>query len=604
MGMIMGRLGEYGQAVAYLEQVLYNFPGTLSARRAAVERLRVLYAGGEPEEAVLLAESAFGYNLPRKEYVLAALTTGDAYMALQIPEAAYDSYLKAYSRAGSERRDSEIVPRVRAAVSQFSQRQLRREIDGTQERFPAAILLYQLGLSYEGEGRFGEAIAVLSQFLDRFPGHLLAEDARERVEAIEAAGYGDEIRIGCLLPLTGRYERFGRRVLNGVELAMSLSEEDGNGALPPVTLMVADTASDPDKTAAALRELDRNRVTLVIGPLATAKSAAAAAQESGIPIIVLTQEDGLPAAGSYVFRNFITPRLQVEALADYAYERLGVRRYAMLYPDEPYGSAFMHLFWDALLAREASVTGLEKYDPAHTDFSDSIKKLVGLYYELPEDIREKEQEGPVTPESPFPGGIRGERGSHEGGGGEAGPWRGAVQALLPEGVMDPEPEEEKEPEPVVDFGAVFIPDSSEKAGLIIPQLAYYDIEGIVPMGTHLWHSERFIRMAPRHVQGAVCPSGFFPESPKRPVRRFVSAYGETYGEKPEFLEAIGYDTARMAIALMRNAKYLGRHYVAQELKRMPPYEGVTGSTWFDAEGEGVKELYLLKVSGTRFVEVK
>jgi outer membrane protein assembly factor BamD (BamD/ComL family) len=49
MGMIMGRLGEYGQAVAYLEQVLYNFPGTLSARRAAVERLRVLYAGGEPE---------------------------------------------------------------------------------------------------------------------------------------------------------------------------------------------------------------------------------------------------------------------------------------------------------------------------------------------------------------------------------------------------------------------------------------------------------------------------------------------------------------------------------------------------------------------------
>jgi len=35
---------------------------------------------------------------------------------------------------------------------------------------------------------------------------------------------------------------------------------------------------------------------------------------------------------------------------------------------------------------------------------------------------------------------------------------------------------------------------------------------------------------------------------------------------------------------------------------MPAHNGVTGRSWFDASGDVVKELYLLKVSGGRFVE--
>jgi hypothetical protein len=65
-----------------------------------------------------------------------------------------------------------------------------------------------------------------------------------------------------------------------------------------------------------------------------------------------------------------------------------LNRFAILYPDETYGVTFMNLFWDRLIENGGKVVGLEAYNPEHTDFADPIKKLVGLYYKIPEDLRE------------------------------------------------------------------------------------------------------------------------------------------------------------------------------------------------------------------------
>ena len=39
------------------------------------------------------------------------------------------------------------------------------------------------------------------------------------------------------------------------------------------------------------------------------------------------------------------------------------------------------------------------------------------------------------------------------------------------GDEDPEPDPDEEPQAIVDFDGVFIPDSARKSGLIVPQLA-------------------------------------------------------------------------------------------------------------------------------------
>ncbi len=596
MGVISGRQGNHAQALAYFKQVRDAHPASGFAAQAAVEKLAVLLDAGDYKRAVLFAEEAFAYDLDAARFVRAARIAGEAWLALNLPEPAYLAFLKAHQRAGTNKQKEAVLPQLKAAISMLPADVIRRELDRLDGRFPSSYCLYFLGADLEAAGSFGDAIAVFSDFRDRYPGHELAAKARGRIEELKSAGYGQKIRIGCLLPLSGRYESFGNRALHGIELAVSLAQEGGQSdAGPPIELIVADTASDPQKAVQQVQRLDEERVKAIIGPIATARPAAKEAQARGIPIAVFSQASEIGQTGGYVFRNFITPKMQAEALAAYASEALGVERFAILYPDESYGRAFMNLFWDALLAREAALTGLEKYNPAHTDFSDPIKKLVGLYYEVPEDIAEERQQGPVAEEKSPPGDFP----SAVEGGGSFG-----ENPLLNEAIAraaDPE-DEDAEPEPVVDFEAVFIPDSPDKAGLIIPQLAYYDVDDVVCLGTNLWHSRRLIAMARRHAQGAVFSAGFFADSSSRPVRRFVTAFADIYGKEPEFIEAIGFDTAELLIRLMRRSEYLGRRYIRERLKRMPPFSGVTGRTWFDANGEAVKELYLLQLSGSRFVE--
>jgi len=120
----------------------------------------------------------------------------------------------------------------------------------------------------------------------------------------------------------------------------------------------------------------------------------------------------------------------------------------------------------------------------------------------------------------------------------------------------------------------------------------------------LWHSDRFIQMARQHVQGAVCTSGFFAGSRAAPVKAFVETYKAVYGTDPSFIEAISFDTTKMLTDLLQEFPYFGRSYIRDRLAAMPPYDGITGRTRFDESGEAIKDLYLLKVVGDRFVEVE
>ncbi|MFP4573195.1 MAG: penicillin-binding protein activator [Desulfobacterales bacterium] len=600
MGIIKGRQENYAQAVSHFKDVMKSYPESEYAGEAGAEKLSVLYDAGDFEAVIRQAAAVFSYELSREAYVRAGLSVGDAYMALDLPREAYFAFLKAFDRAKEKKAEKKVLPRLKTAVSRLPVDLLKAELARLDGRPPSGCLTYHVGRNYAAQGNLGDAMVTWADFLDRYPDHELAEAAKERLEEIKTSGAADQVNVGCLLPLTGRYGEYGNQALHGLEMALSISGQ--NASNRPIHLIVADTASDPEQARKAVDELNEKRVTAIIGPIATSEAAAKAAQEHGIPIITLTQSSGIPEIGEFVFRNFITPQMQVRTLARYAAETLGIDRFAVLYPDENYGETFMNLFWDELLERKASVVGLEDYNPAHTDFSVSIKKLAGLYYDVPADIEAKTRIGPLEHQpSPFEDlwGIGGDDSGPDAETRSEADLAPYIRGLFGDGISDPE----EEPQPIVDFKAVFLPDSPEKAGLIIPQLAYYDINDVYLLGTNLWHSDKFIEMAPRYVQGAICPSGFYAESRSDAVRRFVDEFRRVYGEEPDFFEAIGFDTAMMLIDLLDHSPYFGRTYIREQLPAMPPYDGITGKTRFDDTGEVIKELYLLKVSGRRFVEV-
>jgi ABC-type branched-subunit amino acid transport system substrate-binding protein len=440
-------------------------------------------------------------------------------------------------------------------------------------------LLYELGLIHSKAEDYDAAIRLLSDLVETFPDHEYSRQAQTLIDELKVKllyrigkqPVYSRYTIGCLLPLSGPYEYYGNRALKGVELALNAFSADEMN--PSITVLVKDTRSDPDRAMQAVLELQEQNVAAIIGPITTAVAAAFEAQDLKIPIITWTQRDDINIIGDYIFRNFITPKSQIETILSYVMHRLDYFRFAILFPKETYGTTYMNLFWDEVIAGGGKVVGVESYDPAQTDFADPIKKLVGLFYDVPEDLK---------PDPPPPPEETGDADSEQ------------TQAS----------EKDADPKAMVDFDAIFVPDAPKKAGLVIPQLAYYDVENVCLLGTNLWHSERLIKMAGQYAQGAILADGFFAESGSETVRNFTHRFQEAYGVQPGFIEAITYDTAMMIFQTVRRPEIGSHSILKDELLKMKNFQGVTGPTSFDETGDCRKRLYLLRLKGNRFVEVE
>ncbi len=578
VGIINGLTGDYESARAAYHRIATDYPASPFALDAMVEELTTYYRQGRYRDVIGKAPRILERLDSRSHIFRIDALLGDAYMAIGSPIDAVDYYARA-RRSATDVEQEAIVARLKEAIARLDSEDVAILLNHPDKGLPMDFLLFQLGLNYTMEERYDDALKILREYIERYPAHENRNLAENMIDEINKNAVFNRYSIGCLLPLSGPYQTFGQRALKGIELAYSQFSSGNDG--PPIKLVVKDTSSDPDKTRLAVQELATEQVAAILGPLVNVELAARQAQQMGIPIITFTQKDGICEIGDRVFRNFITPRMQVNAIASFAIEDLGANRFAILYPNETYGVTFMNLFWDRVVELGGRIVGVEAYKPRQTDFADSIKKLIGLYYEIPEDLKPKDELDTGQPDDDA-----------------------AVQVDEKTVRDDEQPPSEEQPEPIVDSEAVFLPDSPQIVGLVAPQLAYYDVKDVYLLGTNLWHSDSLIKVADQYVQGAVMPDGFFARSSSPMVKKFVTLFEETYDQTPEFIEAVVYDSAMILFQVVRQPHSRYRSEIKDGLLNLDDYPGVTGVTRFDANGDVVKKLRLLRIKGKKFVELE
>jgi branched-chain amino acid transport system substrate-binding protein len=495
------------------ERIIREHAYSVFAPDAGVEALNMLFKQKNYQEVIRQYQNIPKKTLSRIHRIRILALAGDSYLAVGFPGNAAMTYVDALESATSIEKET-IKEKLAKAYLLLDERG-KADIDS---RLQAA-----------GDLAFAEKLRQMVSF---------------RMDT-----------IGCILPLTGPYGEFGQKALRGIELALHQSTlQQGQ----PFQIIVKDYASNPKTAAQLVNDLVEEKVGCIIGPLGEARVAAEAAQNKKIPIIILSQAEGLPETGDYVFRNFITPKMQVQALVRYAFERIGAQRFAVLYPKEKYGTMFMNLFKEAVVQQNGEVIAVEAYDTLGMDFSAPIGRIAAA-------LSNRGASNSESVPNPEPG----------------------VAEMGFEGPMD----------------VLFIPDSPKKAALIIPQLAYHDVNNIQIFGTNLWHTDEFARMVGLSAKGAILPDGFFRFSPSHKVQSFVSAYQDTYNEIPGFIEAVSYDTANIVFHILSGEGIVNRSGIRDALAGMTYFDGVTGRTAFGADGETEKQLYLLKIAGTGFSEV-
>ncbi len=540
-GLLAESFGDLDNAIADYRRIVSEYPHSIWATDSHLRMLGILSLQHDYDQTIEEARAALSHiqTLPERLKIYQIL--GDAYLSQAIYEEAVLAFAIAFDLAPDESK-TDIEQRMAVAEKALGTAELESIIARLDQGPAKGRLQFFLGNRLMVDERYADAITVFTDFVKNHPDDPQAASARETIADLENMTM-DRATIGCLFPLSGPYSQFGLQALSGVELA--LNRFSGNTQNPPVRIMIKDTGADPQKAMAAFWELADADVTAIIGPMITARLIAEKAQELGIPLIAMTQKDGIPQTGDYIFRNFITPRIQTAALTAYAVNTLGITRFAVLYPSEKYGITFMHQFWDEAAALGGKLTHIEAYAPDQTDFADAIKKLIKQY---------------KTPKG-------------------------------------------KEAQPVIDFEAIFIPDGSKKAGLLIPQLAYHDIQGVYLLGTNLWYSPVLIDMAQSFVQGSILPVGFFPESAIPEVVEFVKRFEDDFGKKPGFIEAVAYDTAMILFQVMKQPEMLYRSAVRDALLEVKAYPGLTGITSFRSDGDVDKKIRLLEIKGDQFVEL-
>jgi ABC-type branched-subunit amino acid transport system substrate-binding protein len=570
------------RAAADLGQLLGRFPLWPRSLWAKYQLGLAQIELGRPRDAFQTL-STLHDKLPREEQLEAASRIADAAEAARLwPEAARWRAELA-TRAEGARRDEEVarlVEIVDGRLSFLEVAKLKEDLPSNSPALPAVVM--KLARVYLHLHDYPQAEGAAREEAERWPGGPFAADARALLERLRRRTQTNPRTIGLALPMSGKFQAWGEAILQGVTLGLG----EGSG----FKIAVRDTRGEPDGAAQAIEELVAGEGAIaVLGGVANAEAprAAAAAQELEVPFVSLSKVEGVTDAGPYVFRLMLTASAQARALAAFAFEKRGMRRFAIMWPGIPYGQELANAFWDEVDARGGEMRGAEPYDYDRTTFSPLVKDLVGkLYLDERLDYIGSQREIAKEEKDPYRR-------------------RKALEKLR------------KDLAPVVDFDALFIPDFAKNLALIAPALAVEDVvtttcdptelerirkstgrEGLKPvqlLGANGWDDPSLVEKAGRYVTCSIFVDGFFPGSDRPETKRFVEAYAKKYGTPPSILEASAYDAVRMVRQALERDASPSRASLRDALAGVKGFKGATGDISFDERREPSKALFLLTI---------
>lgn len=441
---------------------------------------------------------------------------------------------------------------------------LVRVRDAYPKMFPGDLASIKLIELHTASGEDHLVERDLRLFLSRFPNHPYAAKAADLQAVVRTKFKSHPYSIAAIFPMSGKLAPFGTEVLNGIQLALERPKDGGDS--PSIGLIVKDTESD---RAAFLDELSNvlsdDRPLAVIGPLLSKNLPVMAemAERTHIPLITPSATvPNLRRFGTYVFSTALTYGHQAKRMAEYALKEQQFKRFAILYPDTPYGRDLARLFAQEIRQQDGELIASEPYKEGDNDFRAVIGKLKA------EDLKKYGVEVQVD-NDPAKTGIR--QGGKKG-----------KRLLYSPG-----------------FDAVFIPGRSLDVGLLAAQLAFYDI-AVPLLGTNGWNQPDFARVADRSVEGGVFADGFFAESSSPVVQEFVERYRKRFQATPSLFAAQGYDAARLTVEAIRRGATTGeavRDYLMMQ-HDLPTLSGPSG---FNPDGTLNRHVFLIQVKQGKFV---
>lgn len=365
-----------------------------------------------------------------------------------------------------------------------------------------------IGKTFFEQMDYGRAREHLNVVIASLPGTEWSEKSQTYLNTIDSSNRVESMTVGVILPLSGRQSEAAQSALRGIQMGLGIFGSRSSR----MKLAIMDSEGTPEIAQAAVERLvNEDHVVAIIGGLLskTATVEVTRAQELGVPFIALSQKAGLTEIGGGIFRNTLTGEQQVQELVRIAVEKFQMKRFAILFPNDTYGTEYTNAFWDEVIRRGGSITAAQTYNNAEMDFNKPVKRLVGIYY-LEDRLAEYKQRLKEWFDSKKV--VKGRMAPPD--------------DLLP---------------PLTDFDAIFIPDSTKALGQIAPMLAFHNVRNARLLGTNVWNSEDLIRRGQKHVEGSIFLDTAWSQPAVFQETAFYKDFVKTFEQPPSSLEAVAFE---------------------------------------------------------------
>lgn len=196
-----------------------------------------------------------------------------------------------------------------------------------------------------------------------------------------------EIRIGAILPLTGGAGKYGQDAKLGIELAVDEINVNKGIDGKRIKIIYEDNQSNPQQSVGAIRKLITvNKVPAVLGPMTSSAALATSPVAEKNHTVLLSPAASTPAlseAGDYIFRNELSDAYGGIAQAELTWNRLRIKRVAILYINNDYGVGVKDAFLQTFGELGGEVIDVESFEADATDFR---TQLTRIKQESPEGI--------------------------------------------------------------------------------------------------------------------------------------------------------------------------------------------------------------------------
>ena len=207
-----------------------------------------------------------------------------------------------------------------------------------------------------------------------------------------AAASGDTIKVGVMGPLSGNVSVYGQAVVNGATLYLKQVNANGGINGKQIEILTEDEQGDATQAVNCFTKMVDEGMTALIGDVTTTPTLAVVAESAdyNMPMVTasataeaVTYDAETDTVNANVFRATFTDPFQGIKMADYAYQKLGYTKAAVIFKKgADYNEGLAENFVNEFESLGGTIVDQESYSEGDVDFKTQLTSILGKNPEM------------------------------------------------------------------------------------------------------------------------------------------------------------------------------------------------------------------------------